>query len=164
MLLSALVFMPFFGVNFSSAAASISPIVTNTVKQTTVTIVNSLGNPQIVNESARLCDKGVLFNLNQSANCFSKVVLNLQTASPIYSVVVAPITKLITTVSVISLWFTNQVVMHGFEGLPIILASLLSVLFLFLLFTRRNLFAYSFAIKSFYPNNPSLSLLQVYRC
>jgi hypothetical protein len=155
--------MPFFGVSFSSASASISPIVSDITKQTTVTIVNSLGNSQIVNESSSVCGKGVLFNLNQSGDCFSKVVLNLRTSTPIYSVVVAPFTKLITTVSVIRLWFTNHAVIKGFESLPIILTAFISFL-LFLVFSRRNIFASNFVFKSFYPYNPSLSLLQVYRC
>jgi hypothetical protein len=164
-LLSALVFMPFFGVSFSSSASSASSVFVNITKQNPINIVNPIGKSQIVNETSISCSgfKGSLFNLNQSGDCFSKIVLGFNTPAPVYSVVVAPFAKLITTVSVIRLWFTNHAVIKGFESLPIILTAFISLL-LFLVFSRRNIFASNFVFKSFYPYNPSLSLLQVYRC
>lgn len=162
-LMSALVFMPFFGVSFSSTDLNTTNVVVNVAKQTSVAIV-AAANPQVISESASLCVKGALFNLNQSGGCFSKIVLGFNTPTPVYSVVVAPFAKLITTVSVIRLWFTNHALVKGLDSLPIILTAFLSLLLMFSVISKRNLFTFSPSFKNFYPNNPSLSLLQVYRC
>lgn len=162
--LAALVFMPFFGVSFSSTDSNATNVVVNVAKQTSVAIVAAAANPQVISESNSVCVKGALFNLNQSGDCFSKLVLGINTPTPVYSVVVAPFAKLITTVSVIRLWFTSHAIISGFESLPIILSAFVALLLLLLVFSRRSVSAFNFIFESFYPNNPSLSLLQVYRC
>ncbi len=165
-LLSALVFMPLFGVNFSEIKTSLSTLATTVSGQGVVVVANPVEALPAINTAPVFCSniKSTLFNLNQSGDCLSKIALSLHSPSPVYSVIVAPTAKLITTISVIRLWFSTHAVMKGFEAFPVILSILVALILSAIIFFRKDLQSNTLNYPQYSYRNLSLSLLQVYRC
>lgn len=165
-LLSALVFMPFFGVNFSEVKVSVSSLTSKVSGQGVVVVASPIEALPAINTASVFCSsiKSTLFNLNQSGDCLSKIALSLHSPSPVYSVIVAPAVKLITTISVIRLWFSTHAVIKGFEAFPVILTLLISFILSAIVFFRKDLLSNTLNYPQYSYRNLSLSLLQVYRC